>query len=239
MVRELACLLPRHLQLPSQRGAFLTFQNMKLRHPHAFRGDRVKTILRPAIPVLAGLLIAGTAAGLLGGSASAATAAAGRSAAAPVVTHSRSTADRSHRARRHARHGWPLVRQGARGERVVTIQYLLSARGYRIRVDGVFGPVTKADVRNFQKVRHLAADGVVRQRTWSRLILVVRLGSRGAGVRALQHSLRYAYHYKIAVDGIFGRVTRDTVRRFQARYHLVRDGIVGYRTWRALVRHER
>jgi peptidoglycan hydrolase-like protein with peptidoglycan-binding domain len=183
------------------------------------------TILRSAIPVLAGLLIAGTAAGLFAGPAVAATATARGSAAASIVTH--------------ARHGWPVVRQRARGERVVTIQYLLSARGYRIRVDGVFGPGTRANVRNFQKVRHLTADGVVGQRTWSRLILTVRLGSRGAAVRALQHSLRYAYHYKIAVDGIFGRVTRDTVRKFQARYHLVRDGIAGYRTWLALVRHER
>lgn len=124
----------------------------------------MRTILRPAIPVLAGLLVAGTAAGLLGGSASAATTAGGRSATAPLVTHARSA---DHRARSHARRGWPVVRQGARGERVVTIQYLLAARGYRIRVDGVFGRATKADVRNFQKVRHLTADGVVRQRTWS------------------------------------------------------------------------
>lgn len=137
------------------------------------------------------------------------------------------------------RPSWPTVGKGARGERVWAIQYLLKARGYRLRADGRFGEQTKRDVRHFQLVRGLRADGVVGPATWSRLIITIRRGSRGGAVWALQHNLRYAYGYRIKVDGRFGPQTKDAVLRFQKHYRLVRDGIVGYATWRALIWNER
>ncbi len=137
------------------------------------------------------------------------------------------------------RPSWPTVGKGARGERVWAIQYLLTARGYRLRADGRFGDQTQRDVRNFQRVRHLRADGVVGPATWPWLIITVRIGSRGGAVWALQHNLRFGYGYRITVDGRFGPQTKDAVLRFQRRYHLVRDGIVGYATWRALIWNER
>ena len=54
------------------------------------------------------------------------------------------------------------------------------------------------------------------------------------GVAALQVALRARRLYPASVDGVRGPLTRDGVRRFQARRGLVVDGIVGPRTRAAL-----
>jgi peptidoglycan hydrolase-like protein with peptidoglycan-binding domain len=53
-------------------------------------------------------------------------------------------------------------------------------------------------------------------------------------VTALQYLLRHRGH-SIAADGIFGPKTEAAVRAFQASANLVADGIVGRRTWPAVV----
>lgn len=71
---------------------------------------------------------------------------------------------------------------------------------------------------------------------------LLRLGSRGDDVRFLQASLnqvaslpgrrsRYAF---LAVDGIFGAMTRSRVLEFQTASRLAADGLVGPRTLGAL-----
>jgi peptidoglycan hydrolase-like protein with peptidoglycan-binding domain len=57
---------------------------------------------------------------------------------------------------------------------------------------------------------------------------VLKKGSRGAAVRALQRRLG------IAADGVFGPMTRRAVKRFQRRKGLVVDGIAGPATLAAL-----
>jgi peptidoglycan hydrolase-like protein with peptidoglycan-binding domain len=137
------------------------------------------------------------------------------------------------------RPAWPTVGLGARGQRVWAIQYLLKARGYRLTADGRFGAATKADVKNFQRIRHLRADGRVGPATWPRLIITVWRGKRGWAVRAVQFNLRHGYGYRIGVDGIFGLQTKNAVLNFQRRHGLFRDGVVGYTTWQALIWNER
>lgn len=63
----------------------------------------------------------------------------------------------------------------------------------------------------------------------------VKRGSKGEDVRTLQ-GLLYARHWKISVDGIFGKQTEDAVRAFQAKYAKPVDGIVGPITWNKLLR---
>jgi peptidoglycan hydrolase-like protein with peptidoglycan-binding domain len=134
---------------------------------------------------------------------------------------------------------FPTVKQGAVGERVYAVQYLLNAHGARLATDGRFGPATAAAVRSFQSRSHLQADGQVGPLTWQRLIVQVRQGNSGAAVSAVQHNLRYAYGYtRVGVDGQFGPITNAAVRSFQGRFRIGVDGIVGTATWSALLVHE-
>lgn len=54
-----------------------------------------------------------------------------------------------------------MIRMGSRGARVREIQALLARAGYAVKVDGDFGPSTKAAVMAFQQATDLDVDGVV------------------------------------------------------------------------------
>lgn len=62
-----------------------------------------------------------------------------------------------------------LTRRGSRGGAVAEVQRRLKARGWKITVDGDFGPSTEAVVKAFQKEKGLAADGIVGSMTWTAL----------------------------------------------------------------------
>lgn len=62
---------------------------------------------------------------------------------------------------------------------------------------------------------------------------VLRQGNSGAAVTRLQQLLN-AKGINIAVDGIFGNVTRAAVVQFQKQSGIATDGIVGPQTWQAL-----
>ena len=142
---------------------------------------------------------------------------------------------------------WPLTQQGSPdiNAAVTTLQYLLRAQGYDLAVDGIFGPLTDAAVRDFQGSRGLAVDGIVGPVTWSTVIIQVQQGDQGDAVRAVQHQLFVFRNLtdedlSFQVDGIFGPITDGAVRGFQtgiAYDHpgFAVDGIVGPITWQALV----
>lgn len=188
---------------------------------------------RKTILALVAVIAGASAAFMTAGAAGAATAA--PSAAAKTVSVTALAVPQA-----PAALSWPLVVQGDKGERVVAIQYLLNQRiGAGLKVDGVFGPLTAAAVRNFQSRFHLQVDGKVGSQTWTQLVIEVQRGSSGAAVMAVQHNLRFAYGFtSLAVDGIFGPATQTAVRSFQAKFKIGVDGIVGPITWNALVVHE-
>ena len=69
----------------------------------------------------------------------------------------------------------------------------------------------------------------------------LRVGTRGMPVRIIQEQLnRIAINYPsipfIAVDGIFGESTENSVKQFQRIFNLTPDGIVGKATWYAISR---
>lgn len=63
----------------------------------------------------------------------------------------------------------PVLVAGDTGPAVKTLQQDLKDRGWNIKVDGDFGPVTLADVKQFQRKHGLAPDGAVGPLTWAAL----------------------------------------------------------------------
>lgn len=62
----------------------------------------------------------------------------------------------------------------------------------------------------------------------------LRRGSRGAAVSSLQRRLNHLKFWCGAVDGSFGHLTQQAVFALQKAAGLVRDGVVGPKTYRAL-----
>ena len=107
-------------------------------------------------------------------------------------------------------------------------------------IDGLYGPMTRSAVMRFQASRGLAVDGIVGPETWTLTrSIVLSPGLRGHDpadvVRTLQRRLTAAGFAPGPIDGQFGMVTEQAVRRFQIAHGLPADGIVGGRT-RALLR---
>ena len=135
---------------------------------------------------------------------------------------------------------WPLVRKGDQNHPVRTLQYLLRAHGQNVAADGIFGARTEAAVKDFQRAQGLAQDGVVGPKTWPRVIVQVKQGSKGEAVRGVQEEFRFRNlsgdpSVGVQVDGIFGPKTEAAVRGFQQAIDATVDGIVGPVTWSALV----
>jgi peptidoglycan hydrolase-like protein with peptidoglycan-binding domain len=135
---------------------------------------------------------------------------------------------------------WPLVKRGDRVFPVRPLQQLLRARNHSVAVDGIFGPLTEGAVKAFQQSKGLGADGIVGPLTWPKLIVQVKRGSTGDGVRGVQEVIKFhdvsdGEGPEIHVDGIFGPRTDSWIRGFQTAVGTASDGIVGPITWRALV----
>ena len=63
------------------------------------------------------------------------------------------------------------MRLGSEGPAVKRLQALLNAAdGAGLAVDGIFGALTEAAVRNLQESRHLPVDGIVGPQTWGALL---------------------------------------------------------------------
>jgi len=166
-------------------------------------------------------------------------------AAAPAATSAATTSVTGQALRlasAEATQPWPVLRQGANSAwprvTVRSLQYLLNARGAKLTVDGVFGPKTKAALVAFQRAHRLTANGVTSAKTWSVLVVTVKLGSKGPAVRAVQDQANFRNGrggVTLTVDGIFGPKTQKWIRAFQAAEGFKADGVVGLLTWQALV----
>lgn len=129
---------------------------------------------------------------------------------------------------------FPLLKNGAKGAAVTTMQHLLKGKKQSLSVDGSFGPETLAKVKAFQKSAGLVVDGVVGPRTWLALVPLLKNGAKGEAVKALQKELTAAGQ-KLTADGAFGAKTLAAVKAFQKAEKLDVDGVVGPITWGALV----
>ena len=129
---------------------------------------------------------------------------------------------------------WPTFKNGDSGPEVRAIQLLLTAHGYVIGIDGIWGPQTQTIVEDFQTDNGLTEDVVAGPETLQALIIQTSLGKEGPEVRAVQQLLKNKFGYNITIDGKFGPETISAVKSFQTSKGLVSDGIVGPKTWKAL-----
>jgi peptidoglycan hydrolase-like protein with peptidoglycan-binding domain len=137
------------------------------------------------------------------------------------------------------------ISEGSTGPTVRWAQYLLVRRTLSYnQIDGLFGPVTKTAVEEFQSYSGLTVDGVVGPATWAALggdgtqPPTLAEGSNGSVVRSLQTALnegRGDFAPKsnpvVAVDGIFGPQTAAAVKGAQQSGRITADGVVGLQTW--------
>jgi hypothetical protein len=65
--------------------------------------------------------------------------------------------------------GDATIRAGSAGDLVIWAQEHLLAAGQKVAVDGGYGPLTVAAVKNFQSMHRLSVDGVIGPQTWSAL----------------------------------------------------------------------
>jgi len=134
------------------------------------------------------------------------------------------------------------LKTGSKGSAVKVLQCILNSSGASpaLTIDGIFGLKTKTAVMAFQKSHGLVQDGIVGPKTWAALLNIQRLkmGSRGSAVKALQCILNSAgTSPALTIDGIFGLKTKTAVIAIQKSHGLVQDGIVGPKTWEALMKY--
>ena len=131
----------------------------------------------------------------------------------------------------------------------------------RLPVDGIMGFETRNALRRFQQQAGLLPTGFVGPPTEKALVAALtkqtpqqkyehefadeafidlkgeeEINRRSrAYIRWLQGALNRIMGFNLAIDGIAGPQTRNSIRRFQRRQGLKSDGIVGPKTERALV----
>ncbi len=122
---------------------------------------------------------------------------------------------------------------------VKALQRRLNSLGYAPGpVDGRYGPLTDAAVMHFQVAHGLRVDGIAGPLTLAALASARAAMYPGEGytrtgsqpVRSLQGELAAAGYRPGAVDGRYGPLTEQAVRRYQTARHLQVDGIAGPQT---------
>lgn len=147
-------------------------------------------------------------------------------------------------AARGLRLGDRVLATGSSGADVRELQRTLSRLELPTTVTGAFGSDTASNVRRYERRERLKVDGAVgrgqahgmrrRAGTLAFGSRALRRGSRGRDVRRLQTVLS-DLGLRASVDGVFGRGTERTVRRYERRERLRADGVVSRSQARRMV----
>lgn len=125
-----------------------------------------------------------------------------------------------------------------RGDDVLECQKHLRDMGLLpdTELDGLYGPITEAAVKEAQKKGNLAVDGICGPQTWTYFVNYVPSNPIDNDVFAIQTRLHeWGFGgYVGSIDGKYGPKTTNGVREFQKAVGLVIDGECGIKTREAL-----
>lgn len=144
-----------------------------------------------------------------------------------------------------------LLQQGDRGGNVTELQQRLQSLGYSTGgVDGVYGDMTAAAVRDFQQSHGLTGDGKFGTQELAKLEsnqspiaqpspTVISLGALTPGttnsdVTRLQQRLKDAGYFQGATTQYYGTVTQGAVTQFQRNNGISATGVADAQTLTAL-----
>jgi len=112
-------------------------------------------------------------------------------------------------------------RYGHTGHTVTKLQEKLAKLMlYQGSIDGIFGKKTENAVKQFQQLHHLKVDGVIDEKTFSKLVAVtpaitLKFGDQNKQITSFQTKLKALNYYKGSLDGIFGPLTLAAVKEYQ------------------------
>ena len=151
---------------------------------------------------------------------------------------------------------WPTLRKNDSGENVAQLQEALIQLGYMTgKADGNYGASTVSAVKEFQKANGLTEDGTAGEETQKVLYSgkakakakatatatpkatatpapdnILKEGSKGSDVKALQNKLIELGYLSGKADGVYGSKTTEAVKAFQRASKLTADGVAGEKT---------
>jgi peptidoglycan hydrolase-like protein with peptidoglycan-binding domain len=149
-----------------------------------------------------------------------------------------------------AKYSTLTLRLWSRGEAVKALQKAIG----KLAVDGSYGRLTEARVKEYQKAKGLTVTGVTDAKVWKALMAstaapapapaptttfateftavkatTLKVGSTGSAVKVLQRALG-----GMVVDGTYRSTTAAAVKAFQTAHKLTATGVVDAKTWAAL-----
>ena len=132
------------------------------------------------------------------------------------------------------------------GSDVIEFQNLVTKKGYSCgSIDGIYGKDSEKACKAFQKANKLTADGICGAKTWAKLDEVAPSTSRrtlkyttpnmsGNDVKEFQTLVTKKGFACGAIDGYYGKSSKNACKAFQKANKLTADGICGEKTWKAL-----
>lgn len=144
--------------------------------------------------------------------------------------------------------GSRTLKKGVTGRDVWILQNRLASTAKKyasalgVPADSIFGSKTEAAVKLFQTDKDLTADGIVGNKTFYQLYLNTFMGGRllqqsrsdrnkGFDVYFLQNKLNEEGFSPGALDGIFGPLTENALKKFQTAAGITADGVAGPKTY--------
>lgn len=126
------------------------------------------------------------------------------------------------------------IKLNTSGVDVKVAQYLT---GYceRNKATELFDKAFEDHVKAWQKKNGLTADGIVGPKSWAAMADTAKTCSTSKNSKSVYTCAIQIIVGGITVDGIFGKNTKKAVSTFQAANKLDTDGIVGPKTWKALL----